>query len=110
MIRAGRCAQVLRDGQAPKEVRRARAQGMRELGGLFLDAAAVQQEVAPAPQNDQARNSVLCCTLVCSAVDSSLTHLQGWHGVTGTFLGQRKRKAKGHAWACMHGAQGWVLE
>ena len=48
-------AQVLKDGRLPKEVRRLRAQGLRELGGLFLDAAAVRQEVAPAAQDDQVR-------------------------------------------------------
>ena len=37
----------------PKEVRRARAQALKELGGIFLDAAAMRQEVAPAADDSQ---------------------------------------------------------
>ena len=48
-------AQVLKDGRLPKEVRKLRAQGLRELGGLFLDAAAARQEVVPATQDNQVR-------------------------------------------------------
>ena len=46
------CTQVLRGSKAPKEVRRARAHALRELGGMFLDAAAARQEVAPPAQGD----------------------------------------------------------
>ncbi len=40
--------QVLRNKGVSKEVRRARAQGLHELGGIFLDAAASYVEAAPA--------------------------------------------------------------
>ena len=40
--------QVLRNKAVSKEVRRARAQGLHELGGIFQDAAASYVEAAPA--------------------------------------------------------------
>ena len=40
--------QVLRNKAVSKDVRRARAQGLHELGGIFQDAAASYVEAAPA--------------------------------------------------------------
>ena len=47
-----RVIQVLKGAKAPKEVRRARAHALRELGGMFLDAAATQKEVVPPAQGE----------------------------------------------------------
>ena len=40
--------QVLRNKAVSKEIRKARAQGLHELGGIFQDAAASYVEAAPA--------------------------------------------------------------
>lgn len=53
--------QVLRNKAVSKEVRKARAHALHELGGIFLDAAASHLEAVPA--QDQVSNilhSMLC--------------------------------------------------
>jgi hypothetical protein len=49
--------QVLRNKVVSKEVRKARAHALHELGGIFLDAAASHLEAVPA--QDQVGNLVL---------------------------------------------------
>ncbi len=46
-------AQVLRSSASPKEVRRLRGLALKELGGIFLDAAAAHLEVSPPQQEEQ---------------------------------------------------------
>ncbi|CAL8463305.1 g2839 [Coccomyxa elongata] len=47
------CHEVLRSPGLPKEVRRARGLALKELGGIFLDAAAAHLEVMPAQSEEQ---------------------------------------------------------
>lgn len=48
---------MLRSPGLPKEVRRARGLALKELGGIFLDAAAAHLEVMPAQSEEQVRRS-----------------------------------------------------
>ncbi|KAK9917625.1 hypothetical protein WJX75_006600 [Coccomyxa subellipsoidea] len=47
------CTEVLRNSASPKEVRRARGLALKELGGIFLDAAAAHLEVSPQEGQEQ---------------------------------------------------------
>jgi hypothetical protein len=53
--------QVLRNKAVSKEVRKARAHALHELGGIFLDAAASHLEAVPA----QDQVSILLHSLLC---------------------------------------------
>ena len=61
--------QVLRNKAVSREVRKARAQGLHELGGIFQDAAASHVEAAPA--QDQVPLFTFACFL--SNMETSLT-------------------------------------
>lgn len=58
------CAQVLRSSASPKEVRRARGLALKELGGIFLDAAAAHLEVAPQDEQEQVRPGITDTTVI----------------------------------------------
>lgn len=58
------CAQVLRSSASPKEVRRARGLALKELGGIFLDAAAAHLEVSPQEEQEQVRPGITDITVV----------------------------------------------